>query len=610
MFNTHFLLINFFCSIFFMAINSGETLAKTSITYHISFSEPQAHYIDVQMDVSAQSKDYIDLKMPVWAPGSYLVREFAKNVEAFSAKTPNSILPFTKINKNTWRITKTRGADVQVNYRIYAFELSVRTSFVDASHAFLSPSGIFMYVDGQIDNPATVKIEPIKGWHKISTGLEPVRAKENTFFAPDFDTLYDCPIEVGNQDVFEFTAAGVKHEFAMYGGGNYDKAKLINDVSKIIEQETAIFGENPNKRYVFIVHHTMAGGGGLEHLNSTVLGAKRFGYSDETSYKSFLGLVAHEYFHLWNVKRLRPKALGPFNYDEENYTTDLWISEGFTAYYDNLILRRAGIYSPEKYFEILNTDINTVENQPGNSIQPVSEASFDAWIKYYRPTENSKNSTISYYDKGALLAMIIDLEILGATQGAKGLDDVMKDMYDEYYKKKKRGFTDAEFKATAERFAGKPLDDIYSRYVNGTEPIKYNNYLVHAGVYLHNENTGKLTPYLGISTAVKDGKLVITNVARKSSAWDDGLNVNDEIIAIDNFRITGAVDATTKNSDLERSVNSRKVGDSLEFLVSRDGVLQKLKLTLKANPSGKFKLELDKDATPEQLSVRKRWLAL
>jgi len=302
--------------------------------------------------------------------------------------------------------------------------------------------------------------------------------------------------------------------------------------------------------------------------------------------------------------------LGPFNYDQENYTTNLWISEGFTAYYDNLFLRRVGIYSAEKYLETLNTDINTVENQPGNRVQPVSEASFDAWIKFYRPHENSRNSTISYYDKGALLGLVLDLEILGSTKGTKGLDDVMKAMYDEYYKKQKRGFTDAEFRAMAEKIAGKSLDKIYTDYVNGTEPIKYNTYLGHAGAYLHNEAAGRKTPYLGVSTNIRDGKLIIANVARNSSAWVDGLNVNDELIAIDNYRITGAVDPVIKTSDLDRSINSHKVGDVLEFLISRDGILQTLRVTLVANPSGKFKIEFDKEATEEQLMVRKRWLNL
>ena len=312
-----------FFSIILMTLTSSA-FSQTKISFQVSFTEPQAHYADVEMEITGLKKDFVDVKMPVWTPGSYLNREFAKYVESVSAAdAKGQKLISQKINKNTWRINSANAEHLKLRYRVYAFEISVRTSFVDASHAFLSPTGIFMHVDNMIKHPATIVINLPQNWKKISTGLEPVKGKPNTFYASDFDILYDSPIEIGNQDVFEFTAAGVKHEVAMYGGGNYDKDRLKADMAKIIEDQTSIFGENPNKRYVFIVHNFNSGGGGLEHLNSTVLGASRNDYSDENEYLGFLGLVAHEYFHLWNVKRLRPIALGPFNYDAENYTTNL-----------------------------------------------------------------------------------------------------------------------------------------------------------------------------------------------------------------------------------------------------------------------------------------------
>ncbi|HEY0056125.1 MAG TPA: PDZ domain-containing protein [Pedobacter sp.] len=597
----------FFSYLLFMASTTQETFAQTDISYIVSFPEALAHYAEVEMTVKNVKDNSIDLRMPVWAPGSYLVREFAKNVEGFSIKN-NGKLQSSKVNKNTWRITGTKNQTITVSYRLYAFELSVRTSFIDASHAFLSPSGLFMYPEGMIKSPSTVTIKPYKTWMKISTGLEPIKGQSNAFYAPNFDILYDSPLEVGNQDIFEFEASGVKHEVAMYGGGNYNKAKLTEDMTKIIAAETAIFNENPNNRYVFIVHNTLAGGGGLEHLNSTVLGAIRQGYSVEDSYKSFLGLVAHEYFHLWNVKRLRPEALGPFDYSNENYTTNLWIAEGFTAYYDNLMLRRTGLYSPERYLDLLISDINTVENQPGNRVQPVSEASLDAWIKYYRPNENSRNSTISYYDKGSMIALILDLEILGATKGAKRLDDVMKAMYDEYYKKQKRGYTDAEFRTMAEKIAGKSLNEIYTKYINGTEPINFNNYLGHAGLYLINDNAGKSIPTLGTATAVRDGKVIVTSVVRGTAAWNNGISVNDEIIGIDNIRMTGATDAG--GSDLAKAISSKKVGEKIKVTISRDGLIQDLSVTITANTSARYRIDVDKNATAEQMAIREKWLSL
>ncbi|NEU07528.1 M61 family metallopeptidase [Flavihumibacter sp. R14] len=583
-----------------MSAVSTVAKAQSKIAFEVSFTEPQAHYVDVEMVITGNKKDQLDIKMPAWAPGSYLIREFAKNVEEFSAAGSKGALPVEKTNKNTWRISTGKSSEVKIKYRVYAFEISVRTSFVDDSHAFLSPTGIFMYPAGQIKESSTVKINLAKGWSKISTGLENVKGKSHTYYSPDFDVLYDSPIEVGSQDVFEFTASGVKHEVAMVGGGNYDKDRLKKDMARIVEEETSIFGVNPNKRYVFIVHNYSAGGGGLEHFNSTVLGASRFGYANENSYQGFLGLVAHEYFHLWNVKRLRPVALGPFDYDNENYTSNLWIAEGFTAYYDNLMLRRADFHSPERYLNVLAGEINLVENQPGNRVQAVSDASFDAWIKQYRPNENSKNSGISYYNKGALVAMVMDLEIINATRGAKGLDDVMKAMYDEYYTRQDRGYTDAEFKSMAEKIAGKSFDKIYNDYVNGTKVIDYTQILGYAGLALENTAGQKSEPYIGATTSGRDGKITINNVSRNSPAWISGLNVNDEIIAIDGFRVT----------DLEKMISLKKAGDKITVLISRDGVLKNIELNLEKNQALKYRIIAVEDPTSLQLKVRSKWLKL
>ena len=586
---------------FSMTVVSTMVNAQAKVAFEISFAEPQAHYVDVLMEISGNKTKTLDIKMPVWAPGSYLIREFAKNIENVSATgSKGGKLEINKINKNTWRINSADNDIVKIKYQVYAFEVSVRTSFVDDSHAFLSPTGIFMFVDGQLNQPATVSIKAPNGWDKISTGLENLKGKASTFFAPNFDALYDSPIEIGNQDTFEFMASGVKHEVAMYGGGNYDKERLKTDMAKVVEQETRVFGVNPNKRYVFIVHNSASGGGGLEHLNSTVLGASRFGYTDEATYKSFLSLVAHEYFHLWNVKRLRPIALGPFNYDTENYTTNLWIAEGFTAYYDNLIIRRADFLTPDRYLDVIAGDINLVENQPGNKIQPVSEASFDAWIKQYRPNENSRNTGISYYNKGSLIAFVMDLEIINATKGEKSLDDLMKAMYDEYFTRKGRGYTDAEFKTMAEKIAGKSFDKIYSDYVNGTKMIDYTQVLNYAGFDIDNIAAQRNEPFLGVTSANKDGKLIINYIARNSSAWIGGLSVNDEIIGINGYRVT----------DLVKSLAFQKTGDRIKVLVNRDGVLKTVEINLIKDPTARYKIVSLDNPNTLQLKVRSKWLNL
>jgi predicted metalloprotease with PDZ domain len=594
--------------IIFMAIITTALSAQERIAFKVTFVEPQAHYAEVEMELSGVKADQLDLKMPVWTPGSYLVREFAKNVEGFRVSgSSGNELNFRKINKNTWRINTARNSSVKVNYRVYSFEISVRTSFVDESHAFLSPTGLFLYPAGKLNLPSTVTIIPHRNWAKISTGLEKVAATENTFSAPDFDILYDSPIEVGNQDVFEFSAAGVNHEVVMYGGGTYDKEVLKRDMAKIVHEQTKVFGVNPNKRYVFIVHNFNSGGGGLEHLNSTVLGATRNAYSSEAGLLKFMGLVSHEYFHLWNVKRLRPIALGPFNYDEENYTRSLWIAEGFTAYYQEVFTQRAGLQTPERFVANLATVISSVENQPGNKVESVSDASFDAWIKQYRPNENSPNSTISYYSKGSLIALIMDLQIIHSTQGRAGLDEVMKAMYDEYYVKLKRGYTDKEFKDMAEKIAGHSLSNIYDDYVNGVKTIDYNKYFNYAGLTILNEAADIAEPYLGIATALREGRMLITQVARGSGAWNDGLNVNDEILSIDNYVINKT---NTGSAEMLKYIAGRRIGDKVKVALIRDGQHRTIEVSLGRNPAVKYGITPIENPSEMQMAVRRRWLKL
>ncbi|MEJ2883348.1 M61 family metallopeptidase [Pedobacter sp. GR22-6] len=580
---------------------SMTSKSQVKVGFEISFTEPQAHYVEVEMNLSGLSKEFVDVKMPVWAPGSYLVREFAKNIEGFSATANGKAVRFEKVRKNAWRIHNAKAGNVKIKYRVYAFEVSVRTSFVDESHAFLSSTGIFLYPDGMLNLPSTVVIKPFKNWQKVSTGLEPIVGKAHTFTAANFDILFDSPIEVGNQDIFEFTAAGVKHEVAMFGGGNYDKARLQTDMAKVVEQATAIYGENPNKHYTFIVHNFSTGGGGLEHLNSTVLGATRDGYSDPKTYKGFLNLVAHEYYHLWNVKRLRPAALGPFDYDNENYTTSLWVAEGFTSYYENKLMYRAGFFDEQETAQNLATATANVINTPGAKIQTVAEASYDAWIKSYRPNENSNNSTISYYSKGEVLGMLMDIEISNATKGAKNLDDVMKAMYDQYYKKLGRGYTDAEFKSMVEKISGMSFTSFWNTYVNSTAPIDYAKYFKYAGIKVVNENEGKKIPYLGVATKKLEGRVMVTSVSRISGAWTAGLNVNDEVISVDGNPAEAVIDKMAVFS-------SKKVGDAITFTVRRDGILKDISFELVANPNIKLSVTLDEKATELQKAVRKGWL--
>jgi predicted metalloprotease with PDZ domain len=560
---------------------TGSVWAQ-QLSYQLSIEAPHTHYVDVEvrfdnLPANIQKRGYVDFKMPVWAPGSYLVREFAKNVEGEAAKDlSGNALKFRKINKNNWRVQLGGTKGVVFSYKVYAFEQSVRTSFVDESHAFISPSGVFMFPDGFVNLPSTLRIKPYKEWKEISCTLEKVNGDKYTLRAPNYDELADAPIEIGNQKIISFTAAGVPHQYAMYGVAQYDEERLVRDTKSIIEAAVEIFGELPCKEYIFIVHNLGGGAtGGLEHLNSTVLAVNRNAYQTQSGYLGFLRLAAHEYFHLWNVKRLRPDVLGPFDYDNENYTRQLWMAEGFTSYYDDFIVRRAGLIDENTYLRDVAANINEHENAPGSKVQSVAEASFDAWIKYYRRNENSINSSISYYGSGARVAMLIDLEILNNSKGQKSLDDVMRALYADTYKKANRGFTEAELKKACEVAAGRNLDDIFNDYVFGTKPTNYEKYLAYAGLRLN--VTPDNTPSLGMTAADENNRIIVKVTRKDAPAYNEGINVNDEIIAIDGFRMNNV-------AAMNAYISNRKIGDAVKITLARDGLIREM--TVKVGTSG------------------------
>ena len=583
-------------SLFFLFITLNFVGFSQTVSYQLLMPEPHTHYFHVDIDVTGFSEDSLDIKMPVWAPGSYLVREFSKSVENFTTGNVRSKM----INKNTWRVFP-EGKTLTISYDVYAFEMSVRTSFLDANHGYINGTSMFMYIDGKKELPSTLEITPPSNWKKVSTSLEKTSDNLFIYHAPNYDILVDSPIEIGNQLEFDFDASGARHKVAMYGKGNFDVELLKTDMAKIVESCTEVFGENPNKDYVFIIHNLTNGSGGLEHLSSTTLQVNRWGYEPGRKYEGFLSLVAHEYFHLWNVKRIRPISLGPFDYDSENYTNLLWLCEGFTSYYDELLLKRAGYYNSEKYLHKLANTISRVENQPGNKVQPVTEASFHAWIKAYRPNENSKNTTISYYPKGALLANALDLIILENTNAEKKLDDVLKVLWNEYYKKLNRGFTDKEFQDVVEQVAGKKLEGFFQNTVAGVETIDYKTYFSYAGCKLIDKYEGSENVGLGISTSSNNGRLIVGRVERGNSAYKHGINVNDEIIAIDNYRVA--------DNDLNTLVKNHKAGDEIIISVSRDGIMMDIRVILSKNTKVNYRIVPIEGPTEKQQLIYKKWLS-
>jgi predicted metalloprotease with PDZ domain len=563
-----------------VALNSATFGAK--ISYTLKMPRPQNHYFQVEMQVEQVKQKTATVKLPVWAPGSYLVREFSRHlnqVKAYSLQ--GAALPLIKKTKNAWEIDLKGQTSFVLKYEVYAFELSVRTSFLDETHGFVSGPSMFMYLDGHKETGGELLVQPHASFKRISTGLtqksEVKQGNNQTFTFENYDQLVDCPIEIGNQYEFDFEAAGVKHTVAMYGEGNFDPERLKEDMAKIVEEETKVVGVNPNKRYVFIVHNVVGGDGGLEHCNSSVLSVDRWTY-DGGNYINFLNLVAHEYFHLWNVKRIRPIELGPFNYDQEVYTNYLWVMEGFTSYYDELILRRCGFYSQEEMLKKIQIAVNYVESSVGARVQPVAHASFDAWIKAYRPNENSSNTTMTYYSRGMIIASVLDAMIIKQSNGKECLDHLMKDLYETYYVGKNRGFSDTEFKECLSKHTGQDMTAFFQKYIDGTEVIPYSMYFLPLGVEV--SDVGGVKPVFGANVTEEGGKVIIKSIRANSSAEDAGLSVNDEVIACMNYRVDKPM--------LDALMNGASIGDEFELTIARDQLMRKVIVKITGQKKSSF----------------------
>ncbi|MES2554530.1 MAG: PDZ domain-containing protein [Bacteroidota bacterium] len=558
-----------------------------SIKYALKMPKPQNHYFEVEMELRDFKASEVTVKMPVWAPGSYLVREFSRHVNYVKAVDENNKeLKVTKTAKNEWKIAKGKAKSVKVNYDVYAFELSVRTSFLDLSHGFVSGSSVFFYVDGSQQLSGTLDVYPYSSFKTITTPLtksaESVQGDgaAERFTFTNYDELVDSPIEIGNHELFYFQTGGTHHQVALYGLANYDMEQLKVDMEKITAAATDVFGQNPCKEYTFIIHNVINGQGGLEHANACVLSVNRWTYAP-AEYNNFLSLVAHEYFHLWNVKRIRPIELGPFNYDEENYTTLLWVMEGFTSYYDELLMVRAGYYSKEDYLRKLQGTINYVEGSTGSRVQSVAHASFDAWIKAYRPNENSGNTTMTYYSRGAMLASLLDAMIIDKFDAKKCLDHFMRYLYDEFYVKKKRGFTEVEFQQALETFMGEDMDAFFNDHVYGTKIPDFKT--VFSKVAVNVIYTGKPAASFGASVAQEGGKTMVKSVRSGSTAEEAGISVGDEIIACNGIR----VDQNT----FDNFIASLVAGEYIELIVAREEIVLNLQAKMMTYERPGFRFE-------------------
>jgi predicted metalloprotease with PDZ domain len=574
---------------------SGGTMA-----FLVSMERPEAHYYRVVFRCEGLKGDTQDFKMPAWTPGYYRIMDYARNILNFRAEDGSGkVLPWEKTAKATWRVKAGQAAVIEISYDVYAFSASVADSWLDDRRGFICPTGVFMHVAGQLQHPVTVTVLPCRGWNRVATGLDPIEGRAQTFSAPDFDVLYDCPILLGNQERLTFEVRGIPHYYVSDDLGALDRDGYMSDLKKMVEAATAVIGDIPYKHYSFLL--IGPGGGGLEHLNSTALtsggGVPR---TNPAAYKNWLSFVAHEYFHLYNVKRIRPIALGPFDYDKENYTNMLWVSEGITVYYEHLILLRAGLLTREDVLDRLRSTIARYENVPGRLFQSATASSFDTWIQFFNRSENASNTTISYYDKGAALGLLLDLKIRNDTDNKASLDDVMRTLYQKFYKEKNRGFTDQEFREVCEKAAGGPLPEIFDVYAPTVRDIDYPKYFAYGGLDIDPHPQDLRGAWVGAAAQDQNGRLSITSIVFDSPAARSGLSVQDEILALDGVRANAR-----SFSDLS---DARKPGDKVRILVSRRNGVREFDVVLGQKTERSFRVTPKTNPTPLQAKILEDWL--
>ena len=570
------------------------------IVYTLRFTAAATHYVDVEAVVPAGRQPKVELMMAVWTPGSYLVREYARQVEQVVATDASgTVLPVSKSAKNRWTVTTNGAERFTLAYRVYSREMSVRTNWVDAGMGILNGAATFVTLVEKGPRPHEVKIELPPSWKDVAMALPNGSGGARHFVAADFDTLVDSPIIAGDLAIYRFDTGGKPHWLAnLNEAGLWDGPRSATDTQKIVEANLKLWGSLPYPRYVFM-NAIVESGGGLEHKDSTLLMTNRWRTRTRKAYLGWLGLVSHEFFHAWNVKRFRPVELGPFNYEAENYTTGLWISEGFTDYYGDLMVRRATLSSRDEYLEELSNVIRDLQTTPGRQVQSATTSSFDTWIKQYRPDENSPNTAISYYTKGAVVGFVLDAHIRALTSGAKSLDDVLRLGFQRF--SGPRGFTQADFRKTASEVAGTDLTAWFAKHADTTDDIDYTPALDYFGLRFKPTADPRADKgWLGATTRNDDGRLVISQVRRGTPAFTAGLNVDDEILAIGDFRV--------RATQLDARLEQYRPGETVTVLVARRDQLKRIDVTLGAEPVRGWSLEVRADATPEQQARLKHWL--
>mgnify|MGYP001282548413 FL=1 len=588
-------------------------MKKTPIRYSIKPLSTQAHTFEVRCYVANPDPAGQRFALPAWIPGSYLIRDFARHIVAIRAESGGKPLRLTKIDKHTWQTAPMRnGGPMTVTAEIYAWDLSVRGAHLDQTHAFFNGTTVFLRVHGQEDAPCLLDIQPPEGnackdW-RIATALEPAHGEQGCarlhgfglYRAAGYDELIDHPVEMGSFTLARFKACGVPHEIAISGHHDCDLERLSADLKRICEWQIRFFGEPaPMSRYVFLVTAVGEGYGGLEHRASSALLCSRNdlpypgmqGLSE--GYRTFLGLCSHEYFHTWNVKRIKPAAFMPYQLERENYTTLLWAFEGFTSYYDDLALLRSGVIELKDWLELTAKTIGNVESGPGRRQQTLAESSFDAWSKFYRPDENTPNAVVSYYAKGALVALALDLTLRRKTHGKISLDDIMRTLW-QRHGKTGTGVAEDDIRLISEELSGINLRRFFADAVHGTGELPLKKLLAPFAIKLDWEPAK--TPSLGIKIASENNEVKLATVYSLGAAQAAGLSAGDILLAIDGLRVTPA--------SIDRQLARHQPGDSIKVHAFRRDELMEFKVRLDPPPAATAKLA----PSGKSDRLRREWL--
>ncbi len=599
--------------------------------YQICAADPAAHLFLVKCVIDQPDYSGQVVSLPAWIPGSYLVRDFAKNVVSIEGRSQDKTIQLEKIDKATWKAGPCEGP-LELSYEVYAWDLSVRSAHLDQTHAYFNGSSVFIRIHGQDNKPCTVEILPpqgkVNGHWRVATTLKTHAAELHGFgrySAEDYDDLIDHPVEMSDFTSASFTAGGIDHEVVITGYQHTDMERICADLKTICQHHIDFFGELPPiERYLFMIMVVGEGYGGLEHRASTSLLVSRNDLplpdvkEISDGYRTFLGLCSHEYFHTWNVKRIKPEVFTPYSLQSESYTRQLWAFEGITSYYDDLGLARSGCIKAESYLQLLAQMITRVWRSHGRFKQSVAESSFDAWTKFYRQDENAPNAIISYYAKGSVIALALDLTIRRESKDKKSLDDLMRLLWQEYGKQNK-GVPEGEIECLAGQVAGSDLSTFFERYLYGTEDPPLGELLETVGIEFfvrQAESAADLggkpstlsaqvlerKPYLGIKSAADAGNLKIANVFVNSAAIKAGLSAGDILIAVDGLKVT--------STNLEKLLAPYKPGDNVEIHVFRRDELMCFEVSLQALPLDTVELRLKQDIDETVESRRRDWLKL